>query len=159
MMDSNILHAVAIFCVFVIGSMLIAKALKKISSHYDASASEPFRLISNSQRAILIFIGSALALSKLGFDISALVAGLGLTGFAVGFALKDAISNLVAGIMIVIYKPVELENIIEVSGVKGEVVDINLRYITIKAEEVKHLIPNSTLLKEKVAVFDMPAEQ
>lgn len=153
-MDENIIQAIVIFGAFVLASIIIDRMLKKIASHYDASASEPFRLISNSQKAVLIFTGIVLALSKLGFDVSALVAGLGLTGFAVGFALKDAISNLVAGIMIVLYKPIELGNIIEVSSTKGEVVDINLRYITIKSEKVTHLIPNSLLLSNKVAIFD-----
>lgn len=135
-MNENIIQATIIFSAFFMASIFFARVLKKISTHYDANASESFRLISNSQKAILTFIGIALALalalSKLGFDISALVAGLGLTGFAVGFALKDAISNLVAGIMIVLYKPVEFGNIIEVSSTKGKVIDINLRYITIK---------------------------
>lgn len=153
-MDENIIQAIVIFGVFILASIIIDRMLKKIASHYDASASEPFRLISNSQKAVLIFTGIVLALSKLGFDVSALVAGLGLTGFAIGFALKDAISNLVAGIMIVLYKPIELGNIIEVSSTKGEVVDINLRYITIKTEKVTHLIPNSLLLSNKVAIFD-----
>jgi hypothetical protein len=45
--------------------------------------------LSNFQKAILIFCGAVLALSELGFKVSALVAGLGLTGFVLGFALKD----------------------------------------------------------------------
>jgi len=158
-MNSNILYATVIFIAFILLSILIAKALKKIATHYDASASESFKLISNSQRAVLIFIGTALSLSKLGFDISALVAGLGITGAAIGFALRDAIANLVAGLMIVIYKPVELGNVIEVSEVKGVVIDVNLRYLTIKADdEITHLVPNALLIKEKVTVFSEQLE-
>jgi small-conductance mechanosensitive channel len=153
-MNENLIQAIVIFGAFFMASIIIDRILKKVSSHYDANASESFRLISNSQKAILIFIGVALALSKLGFDVSALVAGLGLTGFAVGFALKDAISNLVAGIMIVLYKPIELGNIIEVSSTKGEVVDINLRYISIKDENTTHLIPNSLILSNRVSIFE-----
>jgi len=152
-MSVNILEAIIIFSVFFVGSLVIDRVLKRISAHYDAGASESFRLISNSQKAILVFIGVVLGLSKMGFDMSALVAGLGLTGFAVGFALKDAISNLVAGVMIVLYKPIQLGNIIELSGTKGEVVDINLRYITVKNEEVTHLIPNSLLVNNRVSIF------
>ena len=43
-------------------------------------------------------------LGILGVDIAALVAGLGLTGFALGFTLKDALSNLLAGILILFYQ-------------------------------------------------------
>lgn len=153
-MNSNILHAAIIFGVFVTVSIVIQKALKKVEKHYDASTSESFRLISNSQKAVLIFTGIVLALSKLGFDVSALVAGLGLTGFALGIALKDAISNLVAGIMIVLYKTVELGNVIEMSNTKGKIVDINLRYITLEVDEVIHMIPNALFLNNKIAIFN-----
>jgi small conductance mechanosensitive channel len=154
MMLENILPALFIFSAFVIASLLISHGLKKIASHYDTSSSEVFRLLSNSQKAILIFIGVVLALSELGFNVSALVAGLGLTGFALGFALKDAISNLVAGMMIVIYKPIELGNIIEISGTKGKVININLRYITLQSESITNLIPNSLFLSNKLSIIE-----
>ena len=153
-MFENIAPALFIFSALFISSLVIGHALKKFGSHFDTSSSEVFRLLSNSQKAILIFIGVVLALSELGFNVSALVAGLGLTGFALGFALKDAISNLVAGMMIVIYKPIELGNVIEISGTKGEVVNINLRYITIKSDSIIHLIPNSLFLSNKLSIID-----
>jgi small-conductance mechanosensitive channel len=128
--------------------------INNIEKRFDASAYQSFRLISNSQKAVLLFIGIMLALSKLGFDVGALVAGLGLTSFALGLALKDAISNLVSGIMIVLYKPIKLGDKIEMSGTKGTVVDFNLRYITIKAEGVSHLIPNSLLLNNKISLLE-----
>ena len=153
-MYENIVQAVLIFATFFVVSLFIDRVLRKIESRFDSSAHESFRLMSNSQKAILLFIGVVLALSKIGFDVGALVAGLGLTGFALGFALKDAISNLVAGIMIVLYKPIKLGNKIEVTGSKGTVVDLNLRYITVKADGITHLIPNSLLLNNKISIMD-----
>lgn len=153
-MPAHIYSALFIFAVFFIGSLIIDQILKKFSSHFDTSSSEVFSLLSNSQKALLIFCGSVLALAEMGFNVSALVAGLGLTGFALGFALKDAISNLVAGVMIVIYKPVELGNVIAIKGIKGEVIDINLRYITIKNDSSKHLIPNALFLNNELAIFN-----
>lgn len=153
-MFENIIFATLVLAAFIFASKLVDHFLQKLQRRYDATANEFFRLLSNSQRAILIFIGIILALSKLGFDIGALVAGLGLTGFALGFALKDAISNLVAGIMIVLYKPISLGDNVEVTGSKGTVVDFNLRYITVKSEGVTYLIPNSLLLSNKVSIID-----
>lgn len=152
-MSVNIFQAVLVFGGFYLLSLVVDKILRKTQERYHSSASESFRLMSNSQKAVLLFIGLTLALSKLGFDIGALVAGLGLTGFALGFALKDAISNLVAGIMIVLYRPIKLGNIIEVKGAKGSVIDINLRYITLKDGVMTHLLPNSLLLSEKVSII------
>ena len=114
-MNENILAAILIFITFLVISLVIDKVLKNIALRFDTSAYDSFRLMSNCQKAILLFIGLVLAISKLGFDIGALVAGLGLTSFALGFALKDAISNLVAGVMIVLYKPVKLGDRIDIT--------------------------------------------
>jgi small-conductance mechanosensitive channel len=153
-MNENIVQAGLVFAAFLVFSLLIDRVINNIEKRFDASAYQSFRLISNSQKAVLLFIGIMLALSKLGFDVGALVAGLGLTSFALGLALKDAISNLVSGIMIVLYKPIKLGDKIEMSGTKGTVVDFNLRYITIKAEGVSHLIPNSLLLNNKISLLE-----
>ncbi|BCV45258.1 mechanosensitive ion channel [Shewanella algae] len=153
-MNENVIQAILVFAAFVVVSLVIDRFLKQVAARFDSAASESFRLISNSQRVVLIFIGAVLALSKLGFDVGALVAGLGLTGFALGFALKDAISNLIAGIMIVLYKPIKLGNKIDITGSKGTVVDLNLRYITVKDEGVTHLVPNSLFLNNKVSIID-----
>ncbi|MCE9785311.1 mechanosensitive ion channel family protein [Shewanella algae] len=153
-MNENVIQAILVFAAFVVVSLVIDRFLKQVAARFDSAASESFRLISNSQRVVLIFVGAVLALSKLGFDVGALVAGLGLTGFALGFALKDAISNLIAGIMIVLYKPIKLGNKIDITGSKGTVVDLNLRYITVKDEGVTHLVPNSLFLNNKVSIID-----
>ncbi|QQO83838.1 mechanosensitive ion channel family protein [Shewanella algae] len=153
-MNENVIQAILVFAAFVVVSLIIDRFLKQVAARFDSAASESFRLISNSQRVVLIFIGAVLALSKLGFDVGALVAGLGLTGFALGFALKDAISNLIAGIMIVLYKPIKLGNKIDITGSKGTVVDLNLRYITVNDEGVTHLVPNSLFLNNKVSIID-----
>ncbi|MDX1492148.1 MAG: mechanosensitive ion channel [Pseudohongiellaceae bacterium] len=157
-MSANILQALIVFLGFFALSLVIDKILFKLKQRYDSSASESFRLMSNSQRGVLLFIGTALALSKLGFDIGALVAGLGLTGFALGFALKDAISNLVSGIMIVLYKPIKLGYVLEVKGARGTVVDLNLRYITLQDGGLTHLLPNSVILSEKLTIVTATEE-
>lgn len=158
-MYANLLQALAVFGLFFAASVLLDRFLKKISARFDAAASELFRLMSNSQKAVLLFIGLILALSRIGFDVAGVATGLGLTGFALGFALKDAISNLVAGIMITLYKPIRLGQRIELAGSKGEVLDINLRYITLRGDGATHLIPNSLLLSTKVTILSEPPEE
>ena len=76
----------------------------------------------------------------MGINVSALVAGLGLTGFALGFALKDTISNLLSGVLILLYRPFKIGNTIKVSGYEGDVVSIDLRYTELNSEGNKILI-------------------
>lgn len=89
-----------------------------------------------------------------GVDISALIAGLGLTGFALGFALKDVLASCIAGILILFYRPFQLNSKITVMGVEGTVIDIDLRYTTLQNKNEKHLIPNSKLISEKITILD-----
>ncbi|WP_423229957.1 mechanosensitive ion channel domain-containing protein [Vibrio vulnificus] len=48
----------------------------------------------------------------------------------------------------------KLGDTVEITGSKGVVVDLNLRYITIKAEGMTHLIPNSLLLNNKLSIVE-----
>ena len=85
-------------------------------------------------------------------NISAIVAGLGLTGFAFGFAFKDMLSNFISGVLIFIYEPFSIGDIIQVEGKEGKVVNINLRYVTIESDNQNILIPNSISVSKIVSV-------
>ncbi len=109
-------------------------------------------LLSRAAHIALIIFGVVTALGTLGINISALVAGLGLTGFAVGFALRDTISNLLAGVLLLIYRPFGIHEHIEVAGLQGLVTAIDLRYTTLEYEGNRILIPNSKLFTDPITV-------
>ena len=88
----------------------------------------------------------------MGINVSALVASLGLTGFTLGFALRDAISNLLAGVLILLYRPFRIGECIKVAGLEGRVVALDLRYTTIQEDGRRHLIPNQTPYTNPVTV-------
>ena len=102
--------------------------------------------------ALLVF-GAVTALGTVGINVSALVAGLGLVGFALGFAFQDFLSNLLAGVLILIYRPFRHNDRIAVASFEGIVVKIDLRYTTLQAEDKNILIPNSTLFTNAVSVW------
>jgi len=101
----------------------------------------------------IILIAIITMLGTSGVDVSAIIAGLGLTGFALGFALKDVLSSCIAGMLILFYRPFKLHSTILVMGVEGKVIDIDLRYTTLQGNDAKHLIPNSKLISEKISVL------
>lgn len=109
-------------------------------------------LFARAARVSLWTLGIITSLGTLGVDITALVAGLGLTGFALGFALKDSISNMLAGVMILLYRPFQIGDQITISGYEGKVMSIDLRYTVICSDEKKVLIPNSKLFIEPLTV-------
>ena len=77
-------------------------ALKK--SHLELSELLR-RMITSIIRNVVIALGLLIALSQMGISLGPLLAGLGVVGFVVGFALQDTLSNFASGLMILIYRP------------------------------------------------------
>jgi len=141
----NLLFAFLIFAIFYgvafFTKKIIAKSLEKARK-----ADQIKGFLSDAVYIAILIIGAVTALSKLGINTSALIASLGLGGFALGFALKDIVANFVAGILILLTEPFKTGDFIEVSGKKGEVKSINLRHTVLKDEKGDTvLIPNNSI--------------
>ncbi len=102
-------------------------------------------LLSLSNRGIMI-LGFLVALSQLGVEITAFLTGIGIAGFIVGFALQDSLANFAAGIMILGYRPFDVDDIIEAGGVVGKVSRMSLVSTTILTFDNQTLIiPNNRI--------------
>ena len=97
-------------------------------------------------------IGVVTGLGTIGVDVMGLIASLGLIGFAVGFALKDTISNTLAGVLLLVYDPFKRGDVISIAGHRGTVVEVDMRYTTLDTAEQLILVPNSQLLNKVVVV-------
>jgi small conductance mechanosensitive channel len=102
-------------------------------------------LLAFSSKGIML-LGFLVALGQLGFEISALLTGLGIAGFIVGFALQDTLANFAAGIMILGYRPFDVDDIIEAGGVIGKVSKMSLVSTTILTFDNQTMIlPNNKI--------------
>lgn len=96
-------------------------------------------------------IGLVVATSALGFDPQALATGLGLTGVALGFALKDILSNFVSGLLILALRPFEIGDQIVVGETEGGVERISLRATQIRTYDGRAvLVPNGEVFTSRV---------
>ena len=143
---------IVIFLVFLILAKVIKRIIIKGTERLQLDR-HLILLLARTSSITLIIFGFITALGTLGINVSALVAGLGLTGFALGFALKDTISNLISGVLILSYKPFKIGDRIKISGYEGIVVSIDLRYTELDAEGNKILIPNSKLFTNPIEVL------
>ncbi len=143
--------SLVVFGLFWLGSILAGQVIRRLGDARGIDVSLTCLLGRVAKIGLLLF-GGVTALGTLGIDVTALVAGLGLTGFALGFALKDIISNVLAGILVIIYKPFKPDDYIAVSSFKGKVKEINLRYTTLVADGRKIVIPNSMIFSNAVTV-------
>ena len=145
--------SVLVFLSFWFMSIIIKKAIRGIGAKFAPSKKGVFTLVAELVKGVLIVLGAVMALVKMGINVTALVAGLGLTGFALGFALRDILSNVLAGALILVYRPFEQNDRISVAGFEGIVTHIDLRCTTLEAESKKILIPNSTLFTNAISVL------
>jgi small conductance mechanosensitive channel len=122
-----------------------------------------YRFLRHVVSAIIYIIGFSLAI----YSIPALkalalslLAGAGIMAVAVGFASQSALSNIVSGLFIVIYKPFGVKDRIEVKGMYGVVEDITLRHTVIRNYENKRIvIPNAQISNEVIINADLVEEK
>jgi len=95
---------------------------------------------------LVLFLGLLVGLSQLGLELGPLLAGLGIAGFIIGFALQDSLSNFASGMMILGYRPFDVGDMIEAAGVLGVVSHMSLVNTTILTFDNRTLIvPNNKI--------------
>ena len=121
-----------------------------------------FDLLNRLSGLIVYAIAIVLALDLLGINVMPFVAGAGVAGIAVGFAAKDTLSNLIAGVLLIIDRPFELGDRIEVwsapkeSASWGDVVDIGLRATKIRTtDNIIIVIPNNEIMKRDIVNYTL----
>ncbi len=89
--------------------------------------------------------------SQLGIDTTSFLAILGSVGLAVGLAMKDNLSNFSSGVMLVLFRPFTFGDFVEVAGISGSVVSINLFSTELKSgDNQRIIIPNSLIMGKTI---------
>ena len=104
------------------------------------------QMIVSSAANLVMILGILIALSQLGISLGPLLAGLGVLGFIIGFALQDTLSNFASGMMILLYRPYDVGDVIDAGGVSGKVDDMTLVYTIINTfDNQRMVVPNSKI--------------
>ncbi len=136
----------------VLAAYLTRRVLRRTLRKYEW-AERIGGLISTTAYYTILVLGILSGLSTMGMDINPIIAGLGLGGFALGFALRDALTNLLAGVLIIIYQPFKKGDIISVSGCQGVVTETNLRYTVLENDSERYMLPNSLIFKNPLKII------
>jgi len=147
----NIISSIVILVIFLILGRIFKGAIEKVFDNKNSNNAIS-KVLSNIVKNLIVIVGVITALGTLGVNVSAIVAGLGLTGFAFGFAFKDMLSNFISGVIVFIYEPFKLGDIVKIESNVGKVVDINLRYVTLETDTENILVPNSLCVSKTVVV-------
>lgn len=101
-------------------------------------------IIRKTSKAILWSLGIIIGLNNAGFDVAALIAGLGIGGLALALAAQDTVKNIFGGIMVFLDKPFKIKDRIMINGMDGVVEEIGIRSTRLRTLEGRLItIPNA----------------
>ena len=129
-------------------SEVILPITEKSESSFD---NQLIPVIQKGVRSIIWVLGIIIGLDNIGFDITAMIAGLGIGGLALALAAQDSVKNIFAGIMIFLDKPFRIKDRIQVDGFDGTVEEVGLRSTRLRTLEGRIVtIPNSRFTDNSV---------
>jgi small conductance mechanosensitive channel len=147
----RVLIVILVLIAFVYLSKLVKKAMVRAMQSSKVKLSNLLKdMIVATARNLVLFIGLLFALSQLGISVGPLLAGLGIAGFIVGFALQDTLSNFASGLMILIYRPFDVGDFVDVGGITGKVDRMSLVNATFKTLDNQVIVVPNNLIWQQV---------
>lgn len=150
----NIFLAFIVFTVFVYIGRAIKRLVKRLTRHYRYARNLGMvlgRLAQGTTILVGLFISLSIVIPSL--KAGDLVQLLGISGVAIGFAFRDILQNFLAGILILLTEPFQIDDQIVFKGFEGTVENIETRATTIKTYDGRRIvIPNSELFTNSVTV-------
>ncbi len=141
---------IIVFLATVIAFWILGRILGRLAEKAFVIARSSSILLRNfvvhSVRRVVLFIGLIIGLAALEVNIGPVLALIGAAGFVVAFALQNTLSNFASGIMIMLYKPFDVGDFVDVAGVAGVVRSMNLVTTTITtADNQIMVVPNNSI--------------
>ncbi len=149
----NLVVAIAVFFAFLLLWLLVrwivAAGFRRANGDATTTA-----FVQTALKFVLLTIGAITALDSIGIKTSAVLTSLGIAGLTIGFAAKDALSNLISGILIFMDRPFVIGDLVEIDGKYGRVERITLRSTRIVTIDGKMLaVPNTEIINRTVASY------
>lgn len=150
----------AAMVLFVITLYLAAWISKLIRRILEKRRTDPgiTLLVYHVTRWTIVILGTISALRQVNFEVTAFLAGLGILGFTVGFALQDISQNVIAGFLLLIQKPFELGDLIQIDEFTGTVLSVDLRSTELRTRDGHNvLIPNAYVFTKPITNYSRQA--
>ena len=138
------------FIVIIIFSILVAKLLsegaRKTLGHTPNNSQLLNDFIANMITKIVMLVGILVALAAIDINVGPIMAMVGAAGFVVAFALQGTLSNFASGLMIMLYRPYDIGDIVDVAGIIGTVDSMTMVSTTIVTPDNRVMIvPNNSI--------------
>ena len=155
---------IVLFCVSVFLSFWIAKTIRGVLSEDVLPNMTLPRGVANSVSTMsyyfLLLLGLLVALTAAGFELSQLAIVVGALSVGIGFGLNTVVNNFVSGLILMIERPIQLGDTVELSGTTGKVREIGIRTTVLATfEGADVMVPNGMLLSEKLINWTLSNER
>lgn len=148
----NILTAILILVVSYYAGVLLGRVLKRVLERHNAEVGVIY-LLSRGLKWTIISLGFIAAL-QIFFNVTAFLAGLGIIGFTIGFALQNIMQNFVSGVILLVQQPFKVGHVVSVAGYDGTVLKIGLRTTEMKTLDGRLVfLPNADVLSQPIINF------
>jgi small-conductance mechanosensitive channel len=156
--------SIVLFGISVYLSFWLAKTIRGVLSEDILPNMELPRGVANSVSSLsyyaLLLTGLMVALAAAGFHISQLAIILGALSVGIGLGLQDVVKNFVSGLILMVERPVQPGDIVEVSNTTGKVRDIGMRATTLTTfDGADVIVPNGMLLSEKMINWTLSSDK
>ncbi|WP_417246354.1 mechanosensitive ion channel family protein [Celeribacter sp.] len=140
----SIVGALVLLLIGMIISGWVGRRIRAIGLRYESLDDTLFNFLANIARYAVLAFTLLIVLNTFGIQTTSIVAVIGAAGLAIGLALQGTLSNIAAGVMIILFRPFKIGDFVEVSGKMGTVKDISLNYTELAdLSNVQVIVPNS----------------
>lgn len=147
---STVAATLIIFVGFTIAGFA-SRRIQRIGQDHASLDKTLFSFLGNIARYVILAFTALFVLNTFGVQTTSVIAVIGAAGLAIGLALQGTLSNVAAGIMLVLFRPLKLGDFVEVDGTTGTVKSITLNYTEIAdLSNVKVTVPNSEVWGNKI---------
>ncbi len=141
------LKVIGAILILIIGKMVAAWVQKKVAQTLERSGKVDDTLkgfLANLARYLVLIVTVLAVLSQFGIETTSLIAVFGAASLAIGLALQGTLSNVAAGVMLLIFRPFKVGDFVEAGGTAGTVKAITLFVSELATpDNVQILVPNS----------------
>ncbi|KIT15429.1 mechanosensitive ion channel family protein [Jannaschia aquimarina] len=140
----DVLSAILIIILAFILSGFVSRRIKGLSQKHERLDDTLFEFLANIARYAILAVAGVVVLNTFGIQTTSIVAVIGAAGLAIGLALQGTLSNVAAGVMLILFRPIKNGDFVVINGQMGTVKSINLNFTELASiGNFQIIIPNS----------------
>ena len=150
----NVLAAIAILFVGFMVARWVRRRIERVGERHKSLDTALFGFLGDLSWYAIVAFSVLFVLNTFGVQTTSIVALIGAAGLAIGLALQGTLSNIAAGVMLILFRPIRIGDFVVVNGVTGTVKDISLNYTELAdIENVQHIVPNSEVWGQTITNY------